>query len=212
MTFDSLQRRCRPQKFCKICCNKALLIVPVLSVRRTFSSWALLGVSAIHRLETPYQEECMGLLKCPVQVMTKKCLPIVKLSVTQKFLQGKSCFRLQNWSRSQFIFHKTSDFSMVRNLMIRKFTIWPGDPIHPRFLETFLGLWVLKGCGPVSFKIRLGTSDFSLFPSHKSNMSDEAYERFDFQTVGGNVVYRSGAAMINPLTGIWRRFPGRCVD
>ena len=91
---------------------------------------------------------------------------------------------------------------MVRSPMIRKFTILPGDRIHPRFLETFLGLWVLNSCGPVSFKIRLGTSDFPRFPSYKSNMSDETCEHFDSPTVGGNVVCRSGTAMISPLTGI----------
>jgi hypothetical protein len=30
----------------------------------------------------------------------------------------------------------------------RKFTILPGDPIHPCFLETFLDLWVLYGLWP----------------------------------------------------------------
>jgi len=64
MTFDTLQRCSRSQNFCKLCCSKAALIVPVLSVRRTFSSWVLWGVNIVHRLVIPQQEEgCLGLFK-----------------------------------------------------------------------------------------------------------------------------------------------------
>jgi hypothetical protein len=91
---------------------------------------------------------------------------------------------------------------MVRSLFVRKFTILPGDRIRPCYPETFPGLCFLRNCDQVSFKIRLGTSDFLPFSESCKYMSDEAYEHFDSPTVGGNVVYRSGTAMNNPLTGI----------
>jgi hypothetical protein len=50
-------------------------------------------------------------------------------------------------------------------------------------------------------KFGYGRKISRIFPVIKY-MSDEACERFDSPTVGGNLVYRSGTAMSNLLTGI----------